>query len=143
MNIRLLNNSEYEKAIALALDVFIECGSADFDADGLETFKSFIHNDELMNELCIFGAFDNDALIGIIGTKNRDSHISLFFIHPKFHRKCIGRQLFDSIYINQPKIQITVNSSSYAVRFYESLGFQKMEDEQETNGLRYTPMKKE
>lgn len=142
MNIRQLNNSEYEKAIALALDVFIECGSADFDVNGLETFKSFIHNDELMNELCIFGAFDNDALIGIIGTKNRDSHISLFFIHPKFHRRGIGRQLFDSVYANR-KIQMTVNSSSYAVRFYESLGFQKIENEQETNGLRYTPMRKE
>lgn len=142
MDIRLLNNSEYEKAIALALDVFIECGSADFDVNGLETFKSFIHNDELMNELCIFGAFDKDTLIGIIGTKNRGSHISLFFIHPKFHRRGIGRKLFDSAYANR-QIQITVNSSSYAVRFYESLGFQKMEDEQETNGLRYTPMRKE
>lgn len=35
MNIRQLNNSEYEKAIALALEVFIECGSADFDINGL------------------------------------------------------------------------------------------------------------
>lgn len=143
MNIRQLNNPEYEKAITFALDVFIECGSADFDINGLQTFKSFIYNDELMSELCIFGAFDNDNLIGIIGTKNGGSHISLFFIHPKFHRRSIGRQLFDFAYVNRPKTQITVNSSSYAVKFYESLGFQKMEDEQETNGLRYTPMKKE
>ena len=37
MNIRQLNNSEYDKAIPLALDVFIECGSAGFDTDGLQT----------------------------------------------------------------------------------------------------------
>lgn len=140
MNIRQLNNSEYEKAIALALEVFIECGSADFDINGLQTFKSFIHNDELMNELCIFGAFDNETLIGIIGTKNGGSHISLFFIYPKFHRRGIGRQLFDSVYANQPQMQITVNSSSYAVKFYESLGFSKTSEEQETDGLKYTPM---
>lgn len=143
MIIRQLNNFEYEKAIALALDVFIECGSADFDVNGLQTFKSFIHNDELMNELSIFGAFDNYNLIGIIGTKNGGSHISLFFIHPKFHRRGIGRQLFDFAYTNRPQTQITVNSSSYAVRFYENLGFHKMADEQETNGLKYTPMKKD
>lgn len=143
MNIRQLNNSEYKKAIALALDVFIECGSADFDVNGLQTFKSFIHNEELMNQLTIIGAFDNDTLVGIIGTKNGGSHISLFFIHPKFHRRGIGRQLFSSAYANQHKTQITVNSSSYAVKFYTSLGFQKMADEQETNGLRYTPMRKE
>lgn len=70
MNIRQLDNSEYGKATDLALDVFTECGSADFDAKGLQTFKSFIRNDGLMNELCMFGAFDNETLIGIIGTKN-------------------------------------------------------------------------
>lgn len=142
MNIRKLNNSEYGKAIALALDVFIECGRADFDVKGLQTFRSFIHNDELMNELCVFGAFDNETLIGIIGTKNGGSHISLFFIHPKFHRRGIGRQLFDFAYANQPRMRITVNSSSYAVKFYESLGFSKTSEEQETNGLKYTPMNK-
>ncbi len=95
-----------------------------------------------MNELCIFGAFDNGALIGFIGTKNEGSHISLFFIHSKFHRRGIGRQLFDSVYANQPQMQITVNSSSYAVKFYESLGFSKTSEEQETDGLKYTPMNK-
>ena len=37
-------------------------------------------------------------------------------------------------------MQITVNSSSYAVKFYESLGFSKTSEEQETDGLKYTPM---
>ena len=32
-------------------------------------------------------------------------------------------------------MQITVNSSSYAVKFYESLGFSKTSEEQETDGL--------
>lgn len=142
MEIRKLYISEHKEAIKLSLTVFMECGTADFNADGLETFKSFIHNPDLMNELIIFGAFDKDVLIGIVGTKNEGSHISLFFIHPKFHRRGIGKQLFDSSYVNQPKTQITVNSSSYAVRFYESLGFKKVADEQETNGLRYTPMQR-
>lgn len=142
MNIRQLNNSEYEKAVSLALDVFVECGSVDFDVNGLQTFKNFVYDDELMNELCIFGAFDNETLIGIIGTKNGGSHISLFFISPKFHRRGIGRQLFDSVYADQNQMQITVNSSSYAVKFYESLGFSKTSEEQETDGLKYTPMNK-
>lgn len=142
MKLRELYISEHKEAIELSLYVFMECGTADFNADGLETFKSFIHNPNLMNELRIFGAFDKDALIGIIGTKNGGSHISLFFIHHKFHRRGIGKQLFDSAYANQPKTQITVNSSSYAVKFYESLDFKKVADEQETNGLRYTPMQR-
>lgn len=142
MNIRQLNKSEYDNTITLSLSVFAECGTTDFDIQGLETFKGLIHNKELMNELTIFGAFAGDRFIGIIGTKNNGAHISLFFIHSKFHRRGIGRELFNAAYANQKEIEITVNSSSYAVKFYESLGFSKTSEEQETDGLKYTPMKK-
>lgn len=143
MNIRQLDNLEYDQAVDLSLSVFMECGAADFDINGLETFKSFIYNTDLMNELTIFGAFDDNVLIGIIGTKNSGAHISLFFISPEYHRKGLGRKLFDFAYTNQTEKEITVNSSSYAVKFYESLGFSKKAGEQVTNGLKYTPMVKD
>ena len=142
MKIRQLITSEYCEAIALSLDVFVECDTADFDLNGLETFKSFIYNKELINAFSIFGAFDNETLIGTIGTKNSGAHISLFFIAPNFQRRSIGRELFNYAYANQEVKEITVNASSSAVGFYKSLGFLKMDNEQETNGLRYTPMKK-
>lgn len=121
----------------------MECGVADFDDNGLNTFKNFIFNDELMNELTIFGAYENDTLIGVIGTKNQGTHISIYFIDPIFHRKGVGKKLFEAAYKNQTVTKITVNSSSYAVRFYESLGFFKIAEQQEINGLRYVPMKYE
>lgn len=142
MNIRKLDNEEHNKAILLSLAVFTKCGTTDFNASGLEIFKKSIYNKELMNELAIWGAFDNNELIGIIGTKLNGTHISLFFINPDYHRKGIGRELFNCAYINQIAEKITVNSSSYAIRFYESLGFSKIAEEQETDGLRYTPMLK-
>lgn len=140
MNIRQLDKQEFGDAIELSLKVFMECGTNDFDHNGLNAFKDFIYNESLMNELTIFGAFDDNELIGIIGTKNNRQHISLFFINPKYHRKGIGSILFDYAYSNHKVTPITVNSSSFAVRFYENLGFTKTAEEQETNGLRYTPM---
>ena len=140
MNIRKLNNEEYNKAILLSLVVFTKCETTDFNTNGLETFKKFIYNKQLMNELTIWGAFDDKQLICIIGTKLNGTHISLFFINPDYHRKGIGGELFNCAYANQIVEKITVNSSSYAVRFYESLGFSKAAEEQETDGLRYTPM---
>ena len=113
----------------------------DFEDEGLESFKSFIFNDKLMNELCIYGAFEENKLIGIMGTKNEGKHISLFFIKKEFHRKGIGKQLFDYSQCDCPANEITVNSSTYAIRFYESLGFEKTNDRQQTNGISYTPMK--
>lgn len=112
MRIRQLNNSEYSHGIALSLNAFIESGSVDFDVQGLETFKSFIYNRELMDKPTIFGVFENDILIGIIGIKDSCAHISLFFINPKYHSKGVGRKLFDYAYASQRAEQITINSSS-------------------------------
>ena len=58
MEIRQLPANEYDKALDLSLDVFIECGRKDFDEEGLETFKNFIYNKQLVNELTFYGAFD-------------------------------------------------------------------------------------
>lgn len=80
ITIRPLRNQEYDQAAALSLDVFIKCGADDFDMDGLETFKKFVNSKELMNELTIVGAFDNNELIGVIGTKHNCTHISLSFL---------------------------------------------------------------
>ena len=120
---------------------YLEDFEDDFEDEGLESFKSFIFNDKLMNELCIYGAFEENKLIGIMGTKNEGKHISLFFIKKEFHRKGIGKQLFDYSQCDCPANEITVNSSTYAIRFYESLGFEKTNDRQQTNGISYTPMK--
>ena len=69
MQIRQLQVNEYDRALTLSLDVFIQCGKNDFDEEGLETFKSFIYNKDLVNELTIYGAFEGESLIGLIATK--------------------------------------------------------------------------
>ena len=73
MEIRQLPANEYDKALDLSLDVFIECGRKDFDEEGLETFKNFIYNKQLVNELTFYGAFDGETLIGVIATKTREN----------------------------------------------------------------------
>lgn len=73
MQIRQLQVNEYDRALTLSLDVFIQCGKSDFDEEGLETFKSFIYNKDLVNELTIYGAFEGESLIGLIATKMKES----------------------------------------------------------------------
>lgn len=142
MEIRQLLTNEYDAALALSLDVFTECGKKDFDEEGLETFKSFIYNKDLVNELTFYGAFDGASLIGVIATKNGGKHISLFFIKPSYHGKGIGKQLFKTAILNKPVSEMTVNSSSYAIPIYKKFGFEPVCEEQETHGMRYTPMKR-
>ncbi|KAA9050586.1 GNAT family N-acetyltransferase [Bacteroides xylanisolvens] len=139
--IRKLDKTEYALATSLALEVYIQCGAEDFDEEGLNSFKSFISNEQLMNELVIYGAFEDKNLVGIMGTKNEGKHLSLFFIRNEYHRKGIGRQLFNFAINHCPVNEMTVNSSTYAIPFYQSLGFDKIAGKQCTNGITYTPMK--
>ena len=76
--IRKLDKTEYALATSLALEVYIQCGAEDFDEEGLNSFKSFISNEQLMNELVIYGAFEDKNLVGIMGTKNEGKLITLF-----------------------------------------------------------------
>lgn len=85
--IRKLDKTEYALATSLALEVYIQCGVEDFDEEGLNSFKSFISNEQLMNELVIYGAFEDKNLVGIMGTKHEGKHLSLFFIRKSTNAK--------------------------------------------------------
>ena len=138
--IRKLDKTEYALAASLALEVYIQCGAEDFDEEGLNSFKSFISSEQLMNELVIYGAFEDKNLVGIMGTKHEGKHLSLFFIRKKYQCKGIGKQLFCFAINDCPVDEMTVNSSTYAIRFYQSLGFEKTKEKLCTNGITYTPM---
>ena len=75
--IRRLEQLEYENAVTLSLEVYLQCGEEDFDEQGLESFKSFVNDKEVVNRLVIYGAFDGDNLVGVLATKNEGEHISL------------------------------------------------------------------
>lgn len=78
--IRKLAKEEYNNAADLSYKVCMECGISDFTQEGIETFKSFIYDTSLMNELDLYGAFDNNLLIGVIGLNRKDNTYHSF--HP-------------------------------------------------------------
>ncbi len=63
----------------------------------MKVFQSFIYDEEKINELSFLGAFEEDKLIGILAIRERDAHISLFFVRSDHHRMGIGRELFPNI----------------------------------------------
>ncbi len=143
VNIRPLQKEEQADAIRLSLDTFMECGKNDYDDNGLEVFKSFIHDDGKIAELSFIGAFHGERLVGVLAFRQRDKHISLFFVHPDYHRKGVGRKLFGVLAEEEGHSVMTVNSSTYAVLFYESLGFKKLDAAQNYHGLVSVPMQRE
>ena len=87
----------------------------------------------------IYGAFDGGQLVGTLCIRE-PQHIGGFFVKADHHRKGIGRALFETMRRDYDKQEFTVNSSPYAVKVYEHLGFQATDTEQVVNGLRFTPM---
>ena len=62
------------------------------------------------------------------------------FVKGEYHRQGIGRKLIEIVIKNSTSDSITVNSSPYAIEIYKHFGFSVMQEEQITDGIRYTPM---
>lgn len=73
--------------------MFTTCNGADYNEEGLGIFKKFIYNKGRMNELTILGAFNENVLVGVLGIGEKDSHLSMFFIHPGYQQQGIEKTI--------------------------------------------------
>ncbi len=141
MEIRECTPKERPRALALALDVFMQYVAPDYSSEGVKSFRAFVGGTEAMESLTIYGAFEGETLAGMIATRNNGGHITLFFVDSRYHRRGVGRALVDKVVSLCPDDVITVHSSPYAVPVYEKLGFCAICEERLNDGIRYTPMK--
>ena len=141
IEIKQLLNNEKDEALLFAKRVYIECKDESYSEQGIETFCNFVNNKEITKSFKIYGAFEDNVLKGIIATDSQKRHINLFFVDKSLQAKGIGKKLMAIGIENNENSFITVNSSRYAVPIYEKLGFVKMEEEKEQDGLKFTPMK--
>ena len=150
--IRKIFSNEVEEAMELALEVFMQFEAPDYDDAGVDTFKrDIVENptfiDNAKNGLCpIYAAFDGDKMVALIGMRSSKTHINLVFTKKEYHRKGIATAIFkfllnDLLNENPSLNELTLNSSPYGLPFYISLGFIPLSEEQEINGIRFTPMK--
>ena len=138
MDIRMLNQAQRPQAVTLVWDVFMEFEAPEYSSEGVEEFRRFLDSELERNRLCWWGAFDNEGLAGVLAM--RGTHICLFFVRKNVQRQGVGKALFQHMAASVPATVYTVNSSPYAVAVYSRLGFVPAEEEQVTNGIRYTPM---
>lgn len=141
MEIRQLEPFEIDEAITLIWEVFLQFEAPDYSDEGIQSFKDFIENDEILKTLEFFGAYEQDELKGVIATSENRKHICCFFVKAKYHRQGIGRTLWEYVLNHSERKVFTVNSSPYAVLVYRKLGFVETDTEQLADGMRYTPMK--
>lgn len=150
--IRKITSNEVEDAMDLALEVFMQFEAPDYGPSGVDTFKKdIVQNEEYiknakLGKCPIYGAFDGDKIVALIGMRSNKTHINLVFTKKEYHRRGIAKSIFNYLLndiINENPIleEITLNSSPYGLPFYLAIGFIPLSEEQEINGIRFTPMK--
>ena len=141
IEIKQLLKNEKDKAVLFAKRIFIESEDESYSKEGIETFCNFVDNKKITKSFKVYGAFEDNILKGLIATDRRKRHINLFFVDKVLQGKGIGKKLMNIVVNNNENSYITVNSSRYGVPIYEKIGFVKIEDEKEQDGLKFTPMK--
>ena len=141
--IRQLKYEEIEQALKLIWSVFEEFEAPEYSTEGVEEFKIYIGLDaakQRFNEGRLFlGAFIGDELAGVLEAR-KPAHISMMFVDKQYHRQGLAKMMFNEALSTLGANDITVNSSPYAIEIYKRLGFNPTDEEQITNGIRYTPM---
>lgn len=138
--IRPLNRNELEKALLLVWKVFCEYEAVNYPESGKKAFQDAIHSEEYLDMLSAWGAFEEDELVGIIATRNKGSHVALFFVEGSYQNRGIGRSLWNAVIESSHAKEITAHSSIYARDIYEKLGFLQNGELCEDAGILYIPM---
>ena len=140
MEIKKLSKNELEIALEMVWKVFCEYEAVNYPEGGKEAFCQAIHSKEYLAMLEAYGAFCDEKIVGIMATRNEGTHVALFFVDGKYHRKGIGKMLWEAVLSNTSANLITVHSSLYAAEVYKKLGFYQTDSVKEDGGIQYIPM---
>ena len=150
MQICRITQNKLRDALELVWEVFEKYGAPDYEEMGIATFRHFIEYHNMVEkvhqgEMRFWGCYLNNYLIGVVALRT-GQHISLLFVRDKFHHLGVARKLInvaiDAVAMENPHIRaVTVNSSPYAVGFYEKMGFVPLGPEQKADGIRFTSMR--
>lgn len=138
--VRRLSREEIPAALELCWRVFLEFEAPEYPAEGIAAFRASLDDPHRTRQLNFYGAFDGDALVGVLCMRP-PQHIGGFFVDAAYQRRGIGKKLFAAMRQDYARQEFTVNSSPYAVEIYRHLGFAPTDTEQCVDGLRFTPMR--
>jgi len=141
IQVRKLYETETKAALALAMRVFMRFEAPDYSAQGVQTFRRTLEDTAFTSQIVMYGAFEEQVMVGMIATRMDGAHITLFFVEEAYQRRGIGRMLFTLVLAKLESETMTVNASPFAVDIYKRLGFEPVMAEQCTRGIRYTPMR--
>lgn len=147
--ISIIKSDEIGEASIIIRESFNEFAMADYSVKGIEYFYNIISEQSIYERFysgnTIFVSKQNDKITGYIEITGLN-HIYLLFVNKNHQRAGIAGSLVDAclIYLlkqNSGLRELTVNSTPYALKFYEKAGFKKIADFQMKNDILSYPMR--
>ncbi|HXZ94972.1 MAG TPA: GNAT family N-acetyltransferase [Dehalococcoidia bacterium] len=146
-----MHPGEEDAVCRLIEDSFNEFVAPDYSNVGVKEFFKYANPQSLKDRaqknhfVFVASASDADKLAGVIEIRE-NNHVSLLFVKTEYQNLGIAKKLLELSLercrkANPSLDHIDVNSSPYAVKIYERLGFKTIGMQQEVNGIRFTPMK--
>ena len=84
---QIRNKIELAAAINLIWETFLQFEAPDYSDEGVQSFRDFIENEDIVASLEFWGAYENGELRGVIATNENRKHICCFFVKSKYHRQ--------------------------------------------------------
>ena len=143
-SIRPLSDGEEIEVCNLVARSFNEFIAPEFSEEGVEEFFKYANPRAFkkridLGYLAMVSEIDGN-LAGMIEVRG-SSHISMLYVDKLYHRRGVAKGLIkEAAKSLELSSEITVNSSRYAVPFYESLGFIQFENEKTIYGVTHIPM---
>lgn len=135
-----LTNKNINEVIQLIKQTFLEFVAPDYDESGINNFFKFAEDEDLLKLLVFYAALHNNKITGILAVDDKLNHICLFFVDKNLQNTGIGTALFKRFLNESMPKAVTVNSSPFAVKVYEKLGFTATGSRQISDGIVYIPM---
>lgn len=135
--------AEIPAALDLIREVFAQYVAPDYEPEGIAMFEKSISDPAFIGRIRVYGAYEEDKLVGVIATRSEGKHITLFFVAAEHQGKGVGKALFERVRKASGGAPLTVNASPFAVDIYRKLGFVETGEETVRDGIRYTPMRRE
>lgn len=140
---KLQTEEERDAALALAGAVFDTCVGPGYEPSGRETFHAYLDSLAVFPVLEYWGAFsETGELVGMLGAKDHNSHISLLFVRNGLRGSGIGRGLTELLFRECRELYLTVHAAPGAAGFYRKMGFADTDAERLEDGIRYIPMRR-
>lgn len=148
LSYRLMKSGEESAVCALVTRVFNEFVAPDYSDDGVEEFFKYVEPNSLLErsqeDHFVLVALLLKEIVGMIEVRVY-SHISLLFVDKRFQKIGIGKELLrkslEICFSHKPGLlQVSVNSSPYAMEVYRRLGFRQKGPRQTVKGICFDPM---